>query len=146
MWRHGSHGLIDDEFLNARDRMEQKLRVASPRQLEETMCTVLSSGGCFTRFVSALLSLLMLRDDLKRRKDGHETLLQRAKKRWPVFGPVYSVTAFGRATLKKIRPAVSDFLWRVRYLSRAAGRDLSWWRQNWRSRLVLRDRPGRNKK
>lgn len=137
MWRHESNGSIGADFLDARDRMEAKMRAAGTPCVNYTMCTAVSArGGSLIQWSSAVRSLWMLRNDLPERLVGYKLLLERSARRWPLFPLIYHPLTFARAILETMTTTFERLV--VRRLAgvlKIAGWHYEWWRRNWRSRL-----------
>jgi hypothetical protein len=136
MWRHESHGSIDAGFLDARDRMEHKLREADHAGTEQTMCTVVAGGGGARPLTAAIQALWMLGDDQQRRSAGYRLLMERSSRRWPLFPLAYHpLTIIHRLQRRMVRGLDGPVARHLRGAVKVAGWHLRWWRNNWRSRF-----------
>jgi len=67
LWRHDSHGTVDDDFLAAKQRMEEKMRAYHQGALVPTTCTSLCwSPSPFQKARARALSILTISNEKHR--------------------------------------------------------------------------------
>lgn len=130
-WRHWSPGSIDQSFLASRRLVEEKLRAYVGRVTTVTTCTSLYWGRAVVgKFASECRAIRML-DGYAVHRAGFLQMYREASARWPLFRLYYNCWRLRYVPLR----VYQWIYWRYRMARKRIGRELTWWRKNWRGRI-----------